>query len=199
MALLSPRAGKTSSVVVMPSSLENPAKAPAGAYRLGIFLLCAAVFSFFAALVIAFYWRAHDRAYWQPIPLPRMLWVSTNLILTSTVTYELARRFWRHGEHRVAHRWLLVTASLGGAFLASQLTAWRELIRAGVYLNRNPYSSFFYIFTGLHGAHLLGGLIALFVVLMGRFKRREVIDVVGYYWHFLTVLWLALFAVLFFA
>ena|SRR5258708_8137796 len=199
MALLSDRAGKTSSVVVMPSSLEDPSKGPPGIYKLGMFLACAAIFAFFAALVIAFYWRAQDRAYWHLLPLPRMLWVSTNLILASSLTFEAARRMWRHGEHRLASRFLLATACLGTAFLASQLTAWRELVHAGAYLEQNPFSSFFYIFTGLHGAHLSGGLIALFVVVAGRSKRRELIDVVCYYWHFMGALWVALFAVLFFA
>src|SRR5229473_6357732 len=185
MALLSDRAGKTSSVVVMPSSLEDPSKSPPGMYRLGVFLACAAVFAFFAALVVAFYWRAHDRAYWHPLTLPRMLWVSTNLILASSLTFEIARRVWRHGEHRLAQRYLLGTACLGTAFLASQLTAWRELVRAGAYLSQNPFSSFFYLFTGLHGAHLTLGLIALFIVVAGRFKRRELIDAVCYYWHFM--------------
>jgi len=199
MSLLSDRAGKTSSVVVIPSSLEDASKGPAGVYRLGVFLACAAIFSFFAALVVAFYWRSHDTAYWHPVRLPRMLWVSTNLILTSSITFEAARRLWRHGEQRLAQRFLLGTACLGTAFLASQLTAWRELVSAGAYLSQNPYSSFFYIFTGLHGAHLLGGLLALFLVVAGRFKRRELIDVVAYYWHFLGALWVALFAVLYFA
>jgi cytochrome c oxidase subunit III len=199
MALLSDRAGKTSSVVVMPSSLDDPSKSPPGIYRVGVFLACAAVFAFFAALVVAFYWRAHDRAYWRVLPLPRMLWVSTNLILASSLTFEIARRLWRHGEHRLAQRYLLGTACLGTAFLASQLTAWRELVRAGAYLSQNPFNSFFYLFTGLHGAHLVGGLIALFIVVAGRSKRRELIDAVCYYWHFLGALWIALFAVLFYA
>jgi cytochrome c oxidase subunit 3 len=60
----------------------------------------------------------------------------------------------------------------------------------------NPHGAFFYLFTGLHGTHLLGGLIALFVVVFGRKKRRELVDVVSYYWHFLTALWLILFQVL---
>ncbi len=60
----------------------------------------------------------------------------------------------------------------------------------------NPHSAFFYLFTGLHAVHLIGGLIALFVVVFGRKKRRELVDVAAYYWHFLTVLWLVLFEVL---
>ncbi len=66
----------------------------------------------------------------------------------------------------------------------------------GAYLAQNPHSSFFYLFTGLHAAHLVGGLVALAVVLLGRSKRRELVDVVAYYWHFLGVLWVALFIVL---
>ena len=66
----------------------------------------------------------------------------------------------------------------------------------GAYLMENPHGAFFYLFTGLHAVHLLGGLIALFVVVFGRRKRRELVDVVAYYWHFLTVLWLILFEVL---
>ena len=61
---------------------------------------------------------------------------------------------------------------------------------------QNPHSTFFYLFTGLHAAHLLGGLVALFMVVFGRAKRREMVDVVAYYWHFLGVLWIALFAIL---
>jgi cytochrome c oxidase subunit III len=70
------------------------------------------------------------------------------------------------------------------------------LVAQGAYLSQNPHSSFFYLFTGLHAAHLLGGLVALFVVVLGKSKRRELVDVVCYYWHFLGILWLALFAVL---
>jgi cytochrome c oxidase subunit III len=179
----------------MPSSLEDPTKGPPGMYRMGVYLLCAAIFTFFGALVIAFYWRAQVVSYWQPVALPSMVWVSTNLILASSVTFETARRLWRHARQELASRFLLFTACLGVAFLASQVTAWRVLVGRGLYLTHNPYSSFFYIFTGLHAAHLLGGLIALFILLWGR-KRRETIDSVCIYWHFMGMLWVALFAVL---
>jgi cytochrome c oxidase subunit 3 len=112
------------------------------------------------------------------------------------VTFEIARRMFRRGEWRLGSHFLLVTACLGAGFLASQLTAWRELMAEGVFLSQNPHSSFFYLFTGLHGAHLLGGLVALAVVLVARSKRRELVDVVTNYWHFLGVLWIALFLVL---
>ncbi len=194
--ILSDRAERTDQVVVLPVSLEDPSKSPPGLYRVGLAATCVSIFAFFAALVLAYYWRSKHPPYWEPIPLPRTLWVSTVLILASSVTFEAARRVFRRGMWRAASRFLLATASLGAGFLASQLTAWRELVRQGAYLAQNPHSSFFYLFTGLHAAHLVGGLIALLIVLLGKSKRRELVDVVAYYWHFLGVLWIALFAVL---
>jgi cytochrome c oxidase subunit 3 len=92
--------------------------------------------------------------------------------------------------------WLTLTAVLGVAFLISQLTAWRELVRFGAFLAQNPHSTFFYLFTGLHGLHLIGGLVALLVLFLRRSPRRELVDSVTYYWHFLGLLWIALFSVL---
>ena len=194
--LLSDRAEKTAQVVVLPSSLEDPSKAVPGLYRVGLIAVCISIFVFFASLVLAYYWRSARPPYWDPIPLPKTLWTSTALILLSSVTFEAARRVFRRGQWRLASRLLLVTACLGAGFLASQLTAWRELIAKGAFLSQNPHSSFFYLFTGLHGAHLLGGLVAMFIVVLGKSKRRELVDVVAYYWHFLGVLWIALFVVL---
>jgi len=194
--ILSDRAEKTDQVLVLASSLEDPAKSPPGLYRVGLATTCGSIFAFFAALVIAYYWRSKRPPYWDPIPLPQTLWVSTALILTSSVVFETARRVFRRGMWRLASHLLLVTASLGAAFLASQLTAWRELVNKGAFLAQNPHSSFFYLFTGLHAAHLVGGLVALFVVVLGRAKRRELVDVVAWYWHFLGLLWVVLFAVL---
>ena len=194
--LVSDRAEKTAQVVVLPSSLEDPSRAVPGLYRVGLIAVCVSIFVFFASLVLAYYWRAARPPFWDPIPLPKTLWTSTGLILASSVTFEAARRVFRKGKWRMASHLLLVTACLGAGFLASQLTAWRQLIAQGAFLSQNPHSSFFYLFTGLHAAHLLGGLVAMAVVLIGKNKRRELVDVVAYYWHFLGVLWLALFIVL---
>jgi cytochrome c oxidase subunit 3 len=194
--LLSDRVEKTSQVVVLPASLEDPSKPVPGLYRVGLITICISIFIFFGSLVLAYYWRSSHPPFWSPIDLPNTLWTSTALILASSVTFEIARRLFRSGQWRLASHFLLVTACLGAGFLASQLTAWRELMAEGVFLSQNPHSSFFYLFTGLHGAHLLGGLVALAVVLFARSKRRELVDVVTNYWHFLGVLWIALFLVL---
>jgi cytochrome c oxidase subunit III len=194
--IISDRASRTDQMVVLPSSLEDPTKAPPGAFRILIWTTCASISAFFAALMIAYVWRAGTGPYWQPVVFPPVLWLSTALIVLSSATFEIARRVSRRGHWRLAWRFLLATATLGMVFLAAQLLAWRELVRQGAYMMENPHGAFFYLFTGLHAAHLLGGLVALFVLLFGRQKRREIVDVAAYYWHFLTVLWLILFAVL---
>jgi cytochrome c oxidase subunit 3 len=183
-------------VVVLPASLEDPSRPIPGLYRVGLVAVCVSISAFFGSLVLAYYLRSSRPPYWQPIPLPFTLWVSTGVILASSVTFEFARRVFRKGSWRLASHLLLATACLGAGFLASQLTAWRQLIHRGAFLAQNPHSSFFYLFTGLHAAHLVGGLIALFVLVVAKSKRRELVDVVAYYWHFLGVLWIALFVVL---
>ncbi len=194
--LLSDRAGNTDQVVVLPSALEDPTKSVPGLYRVGLLTACISISAFFISLVIAYYWRKHTPPFWDPVPIPKTLRLSTVLILISSATFETARRLFRRGQWRMASHFLLATASLGMAFLASQLTAWRSLVMHGAFLARNPHSSFFYLFTGLHAAHLIGGLVLLFVVVLGKSKRRELVDVAANYWHFLGVLWIALYSVL---
>jgi cytochrome c oxidase subunit 3 len=91
---------------------------------------------------------------------------------------------------------ILVTGVMGVAFLGSQVTAWLELIDRGAFLQQNPYSGFFYLFTALHAGHLLGGLGGLAFVTASRHRRREIVDAAAFYWHFLGLLWIALFFVL---
>jgi cytochrome c oxidase subunit 3 len=102
---------------------------------------------------------------------------------------------------------LLITVVLGLGFLASQLWAWRQLAEQGVYVSSNPHSSFFYLLSATHGVHLLGGLLFL-IYLAGRTrssdnavagaKRQAVVDAVSIYWHFMAVLWIYLFVLLFY-
>ena len=194
--LLSDRARNTDQVVLLPSSLEDPNISPPGLYRVGLLITCISISAFFISLVIAYYWRKHTPPFWDPVPIPKTLRLSTVLILISSGTFETARRLFRRGSWRLASQFLLVTASLGTAFLASQLTAWRSLVQHGAFLAKNPHSSFFFLFTGLHAAHLVGGLVVLFVVVLGKSKRRELVDVATFYWHFLGVLWLWLYWIL---
>lgn len=121
---------------------------------------------------------------------------------------EVARRSLKQQRDAGYGRWLLITVALGLAFLASQLLAWRQLVRQGVYLAANPYNSFFYLFTAAHGLHLLGGILALGYLSLRTTKKRSTVegelrrvgaaDAASIYWHFMDGLWVALFMLLFF-
>jgi len=194
--MLSDRAEKTSEVVVLPVSLEDPATSPPGLYRVGFLATCGSICAFFAGLVICYLWRAQTSSYWEPIQLPEVLKLSTAVILLSSVTFEWARRLYRRGERPAYYKLMAITTVLTLAFLGLQTTAWMDLFRQGAFLSQNPHSSFFYIFTGLHGAHVVGGLVALGIVLSRRAPRREIVNMVAYYWHFLFALWVGLYATL---
>jgi cytochrome c oxidase subunit 3 len=196
MPLLSHRAGKTAEVVLLPASTEDPNKAAPGLVRIGLLLACGSIAVLFGALVFAYYWRKTEPGVWDQAPAPGSLWISTLIILLSSVILERGRRLYRCGEHGRAGRLFSMTAAFGLLFLISQLTAWRVLAASGVYLQQNPYSGFFYLFTGLHAAHLLGGLGGLWLISSKRRRRREVVDAAAFYWHFLGLLWVALFFVL---
>ena len=132
--------------------------------------------------------------------------MSTALIVLSSLTFARAKGSLRHDEESGYRLWLMVTLLLGLGFLAAQVLAWRQLVEAGVYLASNPHSSFFYVLTGLHAVHLLGGILALAALYFygsrapgaeGAAKRRALTDVTGIYWHFMDALWVFLFLLLF--
>jgi len=141
---------------------------------------------------------------WVPIEMPRVLWLTTTLLLLSSVSVELARRALGRNDYTRFRAWISLTTLFGVAFLAGQLIAWRQLAAQGVYINSHPHSSFFYLLTSLHGLHLLGGVIALAYVTVAAlrmrigFKGRTAVNVTAIYWHFMDGLWIYLFGLLFF-
>lgn len=159
----------------------------------------------FLTIGLAYFARSRSPVNWQHIRVPPFLWISTALILGSSWTLETARVYLeRRNSYRYA-RWLQLTLGIGLAFLASQILALRELMDQGIYLRHNPHSSLFYVLTGAHGVHLLGGMAALCYLLLRAairpesvlfdFKRqRSRAAASALYWHFLTLLWLGLFA-----
>jgi cytochrome c oxidase subunit 3 len=180
----------------------------ANRYRLGMWLALAAILMMFTALTSAYIVRAASANDWQPLTMPRVLLLSTALILSSSGTLEAARRNLKGTANPKYKRWLLVTVALGLGFLVSQLLAWRQLVRQGIYVASNPHSSFFYLLTATHGVHLLGGLVALvYLSLRGRVRRENELavakgqataDAVALYWHFMDGLWIYLFVLLFY-
>ena len=176
-------------------------------YRIGAWVMIAGIAMLFTALTSAYIVRAASATDWRPLALPRILWLSTALILLSSSTLEAARKNLKRLLDGSYVRWLSVTSILGVAFLLSQLLAWRQLSRQGVFLSSNPHSSFFYLLTATHGLHLVGGLLALLYLLfrtrqkrddaVAEAKRLASADAVGIYWHFMDGLWIYLFLLLF--
>jgi len=173
-------------------------------YRIATWMLLAAVVMIFIALGSAYIFLSGG-AQWQPVRMPGTFILSTGLILISSGTMEAARRQIHREHSRQYERWLLATLFLGGAFVCSQLVGWKQLVGQGAYLSGNPHSSFFYLFTGAHGLHLLGGMAALsYLALRARRlvfgvsseKRIAAADAVSLYWHFMDGLWVALFLLL---
>jgi cytochrome c oxidase subunit III len=175
-----------------------------GAGILAMRFLLVSITMLFVTIGFAYHERARTSVHWQHISVPPLLWVSTGLILASTWTLEIGRSaFQRRNSTRFA-QWLALTVAIGTGFLASQAFSLRELARQGLYLRNNPHSSLFYVLTGAHGIHLLGGMIALCCMLITAFRRPEVvlfdfrrqagrISAAALYWHFLAGIWLCLF------
>ena len=181
---------------------------PGTRFRTGAWVLIAGIVMLFTALTSAYIVRSASSNDWQPIAMPKVLWLSTALILLSSMTMEVSRRSLKQQRDKDYGRWLIMTVALGLAFLATQLFAWRQLVRQGVYLASNPYNSFFYLFTAAHGLHLLGGILALGYLLLrttrkrstveGELRRAGAADAATIYWHFMDGLWVGLFFLLFF-
>jgi cytochrome c oxidase subunit 3 len=173
-----------------------------GRYYTGIAIGIISVLMFFMALASAFLVRKGGQD-WVPVHIPALLWVNTLVLLASSGMMELARKRLAQMDMGGFKRFWLVTTILGVAFLIGQVLAWRILVKQGIYLASNPASSFFYIFTGAHALHLLGGVAALIYVARRNFDMAKITqpvaaEVTSYYWHFMDGLWLFLLALLYF-
>jgi cytochrome c oxidase subunit 3 len=171
-------------------------------YYTGIAIGIVSILMFFMALASAFLVRKGTSGDWVAVHIPPLLWFNTALLLLSSVTLEVARKRLAREDSAGFKKFWLVTTALGVLFLVGQVAAWRQLNGQGIYLATNPASSFFYIFTGAHALHLIGGVAALIYVAGRKFDAAQVTlsvaaEVTSYYWHFMDALWLFLLALLY--
>jgi cytochrome c oxidase subunit III len=168
--------------------------------RLGILLGTVSIFSFFTALSIIFIVRSRTLFHWTPVEVPKTLWLSTALLLASSGWLEMARRALARRNVTAYRERLLATSLLGLAFLACQCVSMYQLAGQGLFARGNPHAALFYFFTAIHGAHLLGGLIAVnWLVMHSRrtwVREAGVSGNIAFYWHFMSVIWLGLFGLL---
>jgi len=185
-------------------------KSPVSPARTGVWVGIAAITMSFAAYSSALIVRQGANPDWQHFTLPRILFFNTLVVLASSVTLYVARprspaTVDRSGTVTAVDaphlNWLYVTLTLGALFLVGQILAWRNLVGQGITLASGPSGSFFYLLTAMHGLHLLGGLAGLlYVVYRVRQSTTEravrAYGAASLYWHFMTVLWMYLFALL---
>jgi cytochrome c oxidase subunit III len=167
----------------------------------GIALGIVSILMFFMALASTFLVRRGSSNDWISIHLPTILWFNTLVLFASSFTLEQARKRLSRSDLSGFRTLWAVTTCLGILFLIGQLMAWRQLVAQGIYMATNPASSFFYIFTGAHGVHLLGGVGALLYVALRKFEKASVslptaAELTSYYWHFMDGLWVFLLALL---
>lgn len=193
-------------------------------YRFVLSFILAADLIFFLSLVSAFFVRqssghfdASDNyiADQHPFAIPTALWFSTGFLILSSVTIEFGRRQlfremdvieeWLGLGRPMARRtwpWLAFTAALGAAYLACMWLAWREVASEGIRFASSPESAFFFVLTGSHGLHIIGGILLLAVSAFGLFRlgrveqRQILVDCVAWFWHTMGAFWLFLFALL---
>lgn len=171
-------------------------------FSTGIAIGMVSILMFFMALASAFLVLHHGSKAWVAVLLPRILWVNTAVLLGSSFTLERARLRLSDSDLSGFRTWWLLTTVLGLFFVAGQLVAWLQLVTQGVFIASNQASSFFYIFTGAHGVHLIGGVAALLFVLLRNFEKSQIsislaAEITSYYWHFMDALWIFLFALLY--
>jgi len=164
--------------------------------RFGLLAFMVTVSMLFVSFTSAYVVR-RAAADWAPLALPPLLYLNTLLLVASSFTLECARR-----SRGARHLWLVTTAALAAGFMLGQLGAWGQLAELGFFLASNPHSSFFYMLTGVHGLHLVGGFSWLLVLVPRSAQgalapESPALGRLAIFWHFLTALWLYLLLLLF--
>lgn len=172
---------------------------PTAKIALGIFL--AVVGALFALFASAYFMRM-EFVDWRAVPVPRILWLNTAMLVLASVAFACARVAERAGDDDTLRLSLVTAAGATLAFLAGQLTAWHELSASGFGLAGSPANAFFYLLTGAHGLHILGGLVALARAAPGAWEESRPagfalrLELCTMYWHFLLFVWLAVLVLL---
>jgi cytochrome c oxidase subunit 3 len=139
---------------------------------------------------------------WRPLRDPDLLWFNTAGLVFSSVALQWALIAARRGQMTRTRYGMLAAGFFALAFMAGQLVAWQQLIALGYLAQSNPANAFFYLITGLHAIHLLGGLVVwsrtTFKLLAGAelARVRLSVELCALYWHFLLVIWGILFSLL---
>lgn len=166
--------------------------------KFALWLFMVSIIMIFAALTSAYLVRQGE-GNWFEFDLPPIFWLNSVVILASSVTMHVAYFAAKKDNLELVKIFTTITTILGLSFLVLQVFAWEELVNMGVYFVGNPSGSFLYVLTGLHGFHLITGVIYLLILLTSTYKYKVhsksmvQMEMCTTYWHFLDGLWIYLF------
>jgi len=129
--------------------------------------------------------------------------VSSFILLMSSLTMVLAHKAVHEGQYKNSRIWLAATAALGSTFIAGQVYEFTVFFREGITYDGNLFGSAFYTLTGFHGVHVTGGILMLLSLLVVSFRgklrqdRAETVELVGLYWHFVDIVWVLIFTIVY--
>lgn len=167
--------------------------------KFALLVACASITMMFAAFTSAYIVR-QAAGNWLEFRLPQIFFTNTVVILLSSLTLHGSYLFYKQGKERLYKILLIVSLVLGLAFVALQYQGWQALVAIGVELTTNPSGSFVYVISGVHAAHVLGGIAAILVALLHAFtlpykvtpQRKLRFEMTLIYWHFVDLLWVYL-------
>lgn len=172
---------------------------PAAKTALWVFLAVAT--SLFVLFISAYAMRL-GLADWSPLPRPRLLMLNTALLVGASLAMEWTAHAARRADPAGVQRGLGISGLLTFGFLAGQLVVWKQLSDAGFFVATSAATSFFYLFTAVHGLHVLGGLVAWARAGLRAWRGSDParirlgVQLCATYWHFLLLVWVALYALL---
>lgn len=193
----------TSTAIRVPSQAERP-----NMVSIGTIVWLASELMFFAALFAMYFTlRSVNPELWaEEVKLLDIPFASfnTTILVLSSVTCQLGVFAAERGDVKGLRKWFVITFLMGFYFVAGQVYEYTVLVHEGLTISSNAYGSAFYLTTGFHGLHVTGGLIAFLFVLARTYatktyshKQATTAIVVSYYWHFVDVVWIALFATIY--
>lgn len=169
--------------------------------KVGFWFFLGVITMVFALFTVAYSMRL-KLGDWRPLPDPGILWLNSAMLIFSSIAMQAARLAADRGNIDRTRLGLTVGGICSIAFLVGQLWAWQQLRAAGFFLTSNPADAFFYLITGLHGLHVLGGLWVWARTSVKVWRVSEVekvrlsVELCTVYWHFLLIVWAGLFGLL---